>query len=650
MRAAMTPVLLLLLLQGFVPGINSFSLCGWRLQYSNGATLQYHGGNGDDTVSVENHRSGIIVRGPYVPSTNITLQDLPGSYVFCVHWIPGLRVFNLTHGVQHYTWKVKNKPHDNHTSHQSPPQYLCDKETRIINMTLNGVPTASSCHYDFRFHDYQNNTKFVDHEMSMVSQILDGNEVSVNGHVLRRWIRTTLSHAGFEGTSHHFAKGSLQAAIFKLDSVDVLASIPEEMGISMSLPKQLFQDTKGHHVERLHVVRIRGSSLFQDSSNSTVIAEHVIGVSIENRKVSGLLEDIVFVFPHPPLPQNYSPVCVFWNELTTTWSTDGCRTFPQENHTECHCNHLTYFAVLMQVSKQVISEVHLVSLTALTFAGCTISAIAALFTICWSCCSRMVQSNPTLQIHIHLLAAIFLLDVSFILSALVGGLDLPILCKSSAIFLHTAQLCTFTWMAIEGFNLYRLVVKVFNNSLINTGKLAIVGWGIPVLVIFIISLINSDYYGAHSVDIDRSSANSQATLCWLTEPVIHIVLNIGLFAIVLVLNCGMLIAMARCVLRLMPHTRGEKVQHCVTLLGLSCMVGLPWGVAFFSFGFLYLPMQYVFSILNSLQGFFIFLWYWALSQPRGKDSVRSSSYSSATPASPRTEQSVTLSDHKKLLT
>ncbi|CAH2323794.1 Hypothetical predicted protein [Pelobates cultripes] len=64
MRAAMTPVLLLLSLQGFVPGINSFSLCGWRLQYSNGATLQYHGGNGDDTVSVENHRGGIIVRGP----------------------------------------------------------------------------------------------------------------------------------------------------------------------------------------------------------------------------------------------------------------------------------------------------------------------------------------------------------------------------------------------------------------------------------------------------------------------------------------------------------------------------------------------------------------------------------------------------------
>uniref|UniRef100_A0A8C5QRA0 Adhesion G-protein coupled receptor G1 n=1 Tax=Leptobrachium leishanense TaxID=445787 RepID=A0A8C5QRA0_9ANUR len=646
----MALLILLSILQGLTPAVHCFSLCGWRTQYNQSAVLQYQGGYEEDTLSIENHMYGLIIRGPYVPSTNIQLQTVPGKYTFCVHWLPGLQVFNLTHGLQNYTVRVTEAPHTkDHTPHLRP-KFICTNDTLIVNMTLNGQQRKGSCRFDLHLHDWLNDSRLLEHEMSVVSQILDTEKVHPHRRMLRHWIDATLSRVQFEGERLHFAKGSLQAAVFRLDSPDVLASVPEEMDISMSLPKELFQETATHQPQRLHVVKIRGSSLFHDQANSTVLAEHIIGVSLENRTVSDLCEDVVFIFQHPPVPANHSPVCVFWNESAESWSPDGCRTFPQENQTECRCNHLTYFAVLMQISPQVISEVHLVSLTALTFAGCTISAIAALFTICWGCCSRKVQTNPTLQIHMHLLAAVFLLDVSFVLSALVGALDDRILCKSSAIFLHTAQLCNFTWMAIEGFNLYRLVVKVFEGNFLTTRKLAIVGWGLPILVILIISLTNFENYGAHSIQVDRSSSNSTAMICWLTEPVVHLVLDVGLFGMVLILNLGMLIAMTRCVLHLTPHTRGQEVRHCVTLLALSCMLGLPWGFAFFSFGVLYLPMQYVFSILTSLQGGFIFLWYYTLSQPRGKEPLRSSSYSSATPASPRSEPSVLMSDHRKLLT
>ncbi|ETE60880.1 G-protein coupled receptor 56 [Ophiophagus hannah] len=51
----------------------------------------------------------------------------------------------------------------------------------------------------------------------------------------------------------------------------------------------------------------------------------------------------------------------------------------------------------------------------------------------------------------------------------------------------------------------------------------------------------------------------------------------------------------------------------VMLLGLSCILGIPWGLVFFAVasGTFKLVAVYLFTIINSLQGFLIFLWYLA---------------------------------------
>lgn len=53
----------------------------------------------------------------------------------------------------------------------------------------------------------------------------------------------------------------------------------------------------------------------------------------------------------------------------------------------------------------------------------------------------------------------------------------------------------------------------------------------------------------------------------------------------------------------------QKLQYAWTLAGLSCTLGFTWGLAFFSFGSVSLEIMYVFTIVNSLQGCFIFVWY-----------------------------------------
>ncbi|POI32450.1 hypothetical protein CIB84_003797 [Bambusicola thoracicus] len=60
------------------------------------------------------------------------------------------------------------------------------------------------------------------------------------------------------------------------------------------------------------------------------------------------------------------PVCVFWNHSimiggTGAWSSRGCELFSRnQSHIACQCNHLTSFAVLMDISKREVGDPRLV--------------------------------------------------------------------------------------------------------------------------------------------------------------------------------------------------------------------------------------------------------------------------------------------------
>ncbi|KAM4017769.1 LOW QUALITY PROTEIN: adhesion G-protein coupled receptor G1-like [Anomaloglossus baeobatrachus] len=634
-------LLLLLLLPAVAPGARGLSVCGWRIQQSAGNSLHYGDSGGDDKLTLVNAEEALLVLSPGLPEGNVTLQSKPGFYSFCVHWIPALQIYNFTYGVTK-SWTVPamapNKSHP--TSCPSCTPGPCHQEHPLLNLSVNGQPAGNHCSFSSPLQSTYKDTRRVNDEILQVANFLDKEHFTGNGRVLRGWMESVLSQVTFDEDTHHFGRGPLQAAVYKLHSAEVLTSLPDHLGISLSFPKQLLETVAPG--TRLQVVQMHASgSLFQDAANSTVVGSRVVGVTLEGTQVSNLMEEIVVTFHHQPLQVNSSPLCVFWDEASEEWRTDGCSTAPREGSTDCRCNHLTYFALLMHTSSQLISEVHLVSLSVLTFAGCSISAVSCIFTIIWICCSRKLLVNPTLQIHVNLLVAVLLLDLTFLLSAVSGAFpERSSLCVGSAAALHFAFLCTFSWMAVEGFNLYRLVVQVFPTSSVTTIKLALVGWGVPLLVVAMVTVIDQESYGVYDIKVERpSSPNSTASICWMTKPIVHQVLNLSFCAVILLFNAAMMVAMIRSVLRLSAHTRAQKKRHCVTLLGLSCMLGLPWGLAFFSYGALYLVAQYLFSILNTLQGLFILLWYCALSQSSAKERSHSSDCTSASPLAPQSPSS-----------
>lgn len=92
--------------------------------------------------------------------------------------------------------------------------------------------------------------------------------------------------------------------------------------------------------------------------------------------------------------------------------------------------------------------------------------------------SKQRDQMTSMHIHMNLLAAIFLLDVTFLLSEHLAASNSEAVCRAGGLFLHFSLLSCLTWMGIEGYNLYRLVIEVFNayhDHLLL--KLCLAGWG-----------------------------------------------------------------------------------------------------------------------------------------------------------------------------
>lgn len=91
---------------------------------------------------------------------------------------------------------------------------------------------------------------------------------------------------------------------------------------------------------------------------------------------------------------------------------------------------------------------------------------------------RKVRTDVSMKVHINLAIALMLLNVHFLPSHSVAAMSSMGLCLYMGFALHYSLMATFSWMALEGFHLYLLLVKVFNIYVRRyLLKLSLVGWG-----------------------------------------------------------------------------------------------------------------------------------------------------------------------------
>ncbi|XP_069181126.1 adhesion G protein-coupled receptor L4 [Procambarus clarkii] len=328
----------------------------------------------------------------------------------------------------------------------------------------------------------------------------------------------------------------------------------------------------------------------------------IIGATVRNNSIWKSPEGDVarMKLQHIYLGDRYnlgSATCVWWNNSINGWSTEGCWLEEQTDHyTICVCDHLTNLAVMMDIYGVLDSHLH-VYLHWITVIGCSVSVICLLLTlICLSLALTSAKKHSgqgMSKIHIHLYACLCAAEL-----VLLCGLDAthsPVLCTVVAALLHYLFLATFTWCAIEGFNLYLMLGKVF--ATFNPLKYyMIVGYGFPLLFVGItLAATQAQGYGT-------------ARICWL-EPGNIIWTFAGPVLLIMMCNMVSFIFAVRVACR--RQTQGGPQRPPVKMRGslaLFLILGLTW-----SSGFLYAVkgnsrlLAFVFTVLNSLQGLGIFM-------------------------------------------
>lgn len=382
-------------------------------------------------------------------------------------------------------------------------------------------------------------------------------------------------------------------------------------------------------VSRVQFNFYQKTTLFQDHTlnpNNRRLISGVLGSTVANLSISNLRDQVVFTLKNTEtVVVNSSRSCVFWKFNLSggagSWSSEGCTVL---NHTEtetiCGCNHLTSFGVLLDFSGEGIkNRLQNTILTYITYIGCGISSIFLSVTLMTYLAFETLRKDIPSKIVIQLSLALLLLNLTFLLDAwLALYTDIIGLCISTAFFLHYFLLASFTWMAMEAVHMYISLVKVFNTYVSHyMVKLGLAGWGIPLIVVIIVIAIDENNYAL--VSYGKFEDGTADQFCWLKNEIAYYVAVVAYFCVVFILNFSMFIVVMVQLCRIKrqnPHNLQHRsiLQDLRSVSGLTVLLGLTWGFAFFAWGAVNLPFMYLFAIFNSLQGFFIFVLHCAVKE------------------------------------
>uniref|UniRef100_A0A8C1NQ17 Adhesion G protein-coupled receptor D1 n=1 Tax=Cyprinus carpio TaxID=7962 RepID=A0A8C1NQ17_CYPCA len=296
-------------------------------------------------------------------------------------------------------------------------------------------------------------------------------------------------------------------------------------------------------------------------------------------------------------------VCVCFSSKEGVWSNEGCvRADGNLSFSICLCNHLTNFAILMQVVPMELSKAHQVALSTISYIGCSVSIFCLAITLVTFAVLSSVSTirNQRYHIHANLAFAILVAQILLLISFRFNPATLP--CKIMAVLLHFFFLCAFAWMLVEGLHLYSMVVKVFGSEGSKHFYYYAIGWGCPFIICVVSMTSSLNSYG--------EDGN-----CWLSLKNGAIWAFVAPALFVIMVNIGILIAVTRIISRISAENykvHGDANSVKLTTKAVAVLLpilGISWIFGVLAVNDHSLLFQYMFAVFNSLQGFFIFLFH-----------------------------------------
>ncbi|KAL4227170.1 G-protein coupled receptor [Mactra antiquata] len=431
---------------------------------------------------------------------------------------------------------------------------------------------------------------------------------------------------------------------------------------AIELPVEVFtKKEKGASIsERLTMIVYRKSKLFQAAitdggrrisptdQQMLHLNSYVISASIAGKKIEHLDEKVKCIFK-PKEEVDGQGKCVWWdftmNDNKGGWSNAGCVYDGMINGRDvCLCDHLTNFAVLIDFYGQgePIPDHHELSLSIITVLGLSCSILGLSLTIISFLFFRKLRQGRAQQ-------TLFNLSLSLLLSMLIFLVGIKqthndTVCIVVAILLHYLILVSFMWMLMEAILQYLTFVKILGTYITRFMlKTVVPAWGLPLLPV--ISVLSIDY----------NLYNGGPNYCWMDLSAFYYAFAVPITCII-VINITIFIVTIISIFRRGKGLRSNQKKQKMAMTNLQAaitsfiLLGLTWVFGYLAISDARLLFQYVFTILNSLQGFFIFILFvvrkkkvrdqWYIICCRGNEKDRVSRSLSASNSIPSTYRSV----------
>ncbi|XDC75314.1 hypothetical protein R6Z07F_006487 [Ovis aries] len=334
----------------------------------------------------------------------------------------------------------------------------------------------------------------------------------------------------------------------------------------------------------------------------------VSSVFLSNPNTEKLDSNVSFAFTlheQPELKPRQELICAFWKNDGNgngSWATSGCWRMGSGNgSTTCQCSHLSSFAILM-----AHYDVEDPKLALITKVGLALSLACLLLCILTFLLVRPIQGSRT-TVHLHLCICLFVGSAIFLAGIENEGGEVGTRCRLVAVLLHYCFLAAFCWMSLEGVELYFLVVRVFQGQGLRKLWLCLIGYGVPLIIVGISA-------GAYSKGYGREKfcwLNFEGGFLWsFVGPVTFIVLGNAIIFVITVWKLTQKFS------EINPDIKKLKKVRVLTITAIAQLfvLGCTWVFGLLLFDPESWVLSYIFSILNCLQGFFLFVLYCLLNK------------------------------------
>ncbi|XP_063705042.1 latrophilin Cirl [Culicoides brevitarsis] len=263
-----------------------------------------------------------------------------------------------------------------------------------------------------------------------------------------------------------------------------------------------------------------------------ILNSKVISASLGKGRHIQLSQPIRLTLRHLIMENVTNPSCVFWNYIDHAWSDDGCYVeTTNRTHTSCMCNHLTNFAILMDVVDDIPTSLLSMlddNLRILIYISISISIlllVVAIITL--KMFNGLLIKSCRTTIYRNLYICLLFIEILFLI-----GIELSedhVLCGFASAFLHCSFLSATGWIFFEGYQLYLTLTS--DDMLLEVEKSSRILWyylftyGLAFLIVTISIAIDPFVY----TRADYCVWMEQTNVFWstfITPIIIFIVINL----------------------------------------------------------------------------------------------------------------------------